>query len=108
MRCWPVAIRDWNNREQLLQESRLQSEVTHRHPDCISACQLIKVLISELVLAGDEKTAKERLSSALEVALEQVNMSKEFLAVLQAAPGKPRIWRPPFPRQVPLSRGGSR
>ena len=90
MRCWPVAIRDWKNREQLLRESRLQSEVTHRHPDCLSACQLINVLISELVLAGDEKTAQERLSSAYEAALEQANLSKEFLAVLQSAPGKQR------------------
>lgn len=90
MRCWPVAIRDWNNREQLLKESCLQSEVTHRHPDCISACQFINVLISELVLAGGEKTSKERLSSAYEAAMEQANMSKEFLAVLQAAPGKQR------------------
>ena len=61
MRCWPVAIRDWNNREQLLQESRLQSEVTHRHTDCISACQYINVLTAELILAGFEKTPKERL-----------------------------------------------
>lgn len=90
MRCWPVAIRDWNNREQLLQESRLQSEVTHRHPDCLSACQFINVLISELVLAGDEKTAKERLSSAFEAALDQVNISKEFLAVVKSAQGKQR------------------
>jgi ADP-ribosyl-[dinitrogen reductase] hydrolase len=34
MRCWPVALAHWADLDQLLAGSRLQSRVTHPHPEC--------------------------------------------------------------------------
>lgn len=48
MRCWPIAVAWWNNRRQLIADSRLQSMVTHPHQDCLCGCVLINLMISEL------------------------------------------------------------
>lgn len=38
MRCWPIAVAYWNDLDQLLADSRRQSEVTHPHAECVAAC----------------------------------------------------------------------
>jgi ADP-ribosyl-[dinitrogen reductase] hydrolase len=51
MRCWPVALAEWEDLDRLLDDSRRQSEVTHRHPECLAACAFVNTVIYELRLA---------------------------------------------------------
>ena len=48
MRCWPVAVARWDDQERLLADSRLQSRVTHPHPECVEACAHVNALLYHL------------------------------------------------------------
>jgi ADP-ribosyl-[dinitrogen reductase] hydrolase len=83
MRCWPVALADWNHLEALMNDSMQQSRVTHAHPDCLSACALVNVMIYHLlrgVLPG----------TALSTGLESVSISTPFQEMITAAPQQAR------------------
>lgn len=49
MRCWPVAIAHWDDLDALLAASRLQSRVTHPHPECVAGCAFVNAAIYHLV-----------------------------------------------------------
>lgn len=49
MRCWPVALAHWADLDQLLADSRLQSQVTHPHPECVAGGAFVNVTIYHLV-----------------------------------------------------------
>ena len=49
MRCWPVALAHWDDLDALLADSRLQSQVTHPHPECVAGCAFVNAAIYHLV-----------------------------------------------------------
>ena len=83
MRCWPVALAHWDDLSRLLADSRLQSQVTHRHAECVAACAFVNAAIFELLRETEPTAAVER-------ALELVEMPELLRAAILAAPGKAR------------------
>jgi ADP-ribosyl-[dinitrogen reductase] hydrolase len=83
MRCWPVALAHWDDLPRLLADSRLQSQVTHRHAECLAACAFVNVAIYELLRGAAPAEAVERAS-------ESVQMPELLRAAIQAAPSKRR------------------
>lgn len=86
MRCWPVAIAGWNNSAALVAESRLQSEVTHPHKDCIDACVFTNMLIASIVNGKGNLTPGGLLREGIAYAIEKVNFDPEFRTALDLAP----------------------
>jgi ADP-ribosyl-[dinitrogen reductase] hydrolase len=87
MRCWPVALANWNDLPALIRESALQSRVTHAHPECLAGATFVNVTLYHL-LHGAAPAA------AVTAALEQVELPPELRAALLAAPGKSRTALP--------------
>ena len=83
MRCWPVALAHWDDLNQLLTDSRLQSRVTHPHPECVAGSAFVNAAIYHLLR---EASPEEAVTRALEV----VEMPEELRAVIEAAPGRRR------------------
>jgi len=83
MRCWPVALAHWNDLDQLLMDSRLQSRVTHPHPECVAGSGFVNVAIYHL-LRGIPPTR------AVDQALDCVDVSEPLRMVIEAAPGRRR------------------
>jgi ADP-ribosyl-[dinitrogen reductase] hydrolase len=83
MRCWPVALAHHDDSEALIEASRLQSEVTHAHPECLAACAFINAAIYHLLreVSPDE---------AIKMALAEVAMPDGLRHAIKAAPGKAR------------------
>ncbi|MFN7037050.1 MAG: ADP-ribosylglycohydrolase family protein, partial [Bellilinea sp.] len=71
MRCYPVAIACWEDLERLIAQSRLQSQVTHPHQDCLDACAFVNVMIYYLVHGDSPQQAYQH-------ALDQVTFSDGF------------------------------
>ena len=84
MRCWPVALAHWNDLPALLADSRLQSQVTHPHPECVAGSALINATIYFLVHeAGPQEAVRQ--------ALEAVHDAPPGLRqAVEAAPSRPR------------------
>ncbi|MAT42644.1 MAG: hypothetical protein CL609_09905 [Anaerolineaceae bacterium] len=83
MRCWPVALAHWQNWSQNKHDTILQNEITHPHPDCISACIFINHLISNALLGSE-------LLASIPSAYNEAAFSNEFLQRLMQAPSKTR------------------
>ena len=83
MRCWPVALAWWNNRSQRITDSKLQSELTHPNPDCVSSCVFVNLLINDLARG----TKPEQ---AFRASLESVSFPDDFRKLLLAAPNRTR------------------
>lgn len=83
MRCWPVALANWQNWQQNKHDSSLQSEVTHPHQDCVSACVFINHLISS-GLQGLE------IPASMQAAAQEAEFSVDFFSRLTQAPAKSR------------------
>ncbi len=73
MRCWPVAIAHWDDLDALLAASRLQSRVTHPHPECVAGCAFVNAAIYCLVhgAAPAEAVARGLQAAAAPEALRQ-------------------------------------
>jgi len=82
MRCWPAALAHWNDREGLLVDSRLQSRVTHAHPECEAACAFVNATIYSL-LAGNAPS--KAVAQAVEILGD--GMPTELRQTIEAAPG---------------------
>lgn len=83
MRCWPVALAHWNDLGQLLADSRLQSRVTHPHPECVAGSAFVNGAIYHL-LRG------ETPAEAVARALQAVDVPQPLRAVIEAAPQRRR------------------
>ncbi len=83
MRCWPVALAHRDNLPALLSDSRLQSDVTHAHPECLAASAFVNAAIYFL-LKGE--TPRHAVASALDAATTPAGLR----AVIEAAPKKRR------------------
>lgn len=90
MRCWPVAIRYWNSPGLLRSESRLQSRVTHRHADCVKACEFVNLLISELVRSDPAIPPGECLRRGIATTLACVKPGKALADAIRTAKEKRR------------------
>jgi ADP-ribosyl-[dinitrogen reductase] hydrolase len=85
MRAWPVAVARWQKPKQLIEESRLQSLVTHVHPDCVGACTLLNVILFELVHRPMDTPPNAALRAAVTIAAEQADLAEEFSLLVQLA-----------------------
>ena len=83
MRCWPVAVACWDDLARLLAESRLQSRVTHPHPECVEGCALVNAAIYYLIRGVLPAEAVAR-------ALSPVTLPPALQEVIKAAPGRSR------------------
>jgi len=83
MRCWPVALAHWDDLDPLLTDSRLQSRVTHPHPECQADSAFINAAIYHLLrgVAPAEATTQ---------ALDAVDMPAPLRAILEQAPTRRR------------------
>jgi ADP-ribosyl-[dinitrogen reductase] hydrolase len=81
MRCWPVALASWDDLSRLLTDSRLQSRITHSHPDCEGACAFVNAVIYHLLRGVLPALAVDR-------ALLLVDMAEALRAIIVAAPGR--------------------
>lgn len=79
MRCWPVALAHWNDLDRLLADSRLQSRVTHPHPECVAGSAFVNAAIYYLLQGVQPAEAVAR-------ALEVVEMPAPLREVVEAAP----------------------
>jgi ADP-ribosyl-[dinitrogen reductase] hydrolase len=83
MRCWPVALVRWDNLDALLAGSRLQSQVTHMHPECVAGCAFVNATIYFLA----------RGVAALQAIVQAVELTQPppgLREAIEAAPGKSR------------------
>jgi ADP-ribosyl-[dinitrogen reductase] hydrolase len=83
MRCWPVALAHWGDMDRLLADSRLQSRVTHSHPECVAGSGFVNVAIYYL-LQGIGST------KAVAQALDVLEVPGPLRAAIEAAPGRTR------------------
>jgi len=83
MRCWPVALAHWNDLDRLLADSRLQSQVTHPHEECVAGCAFVNAAIYHLVRGA---MPQEAVARAVAVA----DLPAAVCAAIQEAPTKGR------------------
>jgi ADP-ribosyl-[dinitrogen reductase] hydrolase len=79
MRCWPVALAHSQNLDALVADSRLQSRVTHSHPECQAASAFANTAIYHLLhgLAPNQ---------AVRQALEETDMPGGLRSTIERAP----------------------
>jgi ADP-ribosyl-[dinitrogen reductase] hydrolase len=83
MRAWPVALAHWDDLHALLADSRLQSRVTHPHPECEAGCAFANAAIYFL-MQGAEK------AEAIAEAVRAANVPEALQATIEAAPLRSR------------------
>jgi ADP-ribosyl-[dinitrogen reductase] hydrolase len=83
MRCWPVSLAHRDDLDRLLVDSRLQSQVTHPHPDCVAGCAFVNAAIYHLARGFPAQEAIVR-------ALDDAAPSRELRQAIEAAPAKRR------------------
>ena len=83
MRCWPVALAWWDDLDRLLEDSVLQSRVTHPHPECNAGSAFVNAAIYHLLHGLTPEAAIAR-------ALDDADLPAPSRAVVEAAPGKDR------------------
>jgi ADP-ribosyl-[dinitrogen reductase] hydrolase len=84
MRCWPVALAYLDDLPALLAESRLQSRVTHPHPECVAGGALVNAIIYFLL---HDALPQEAVAQALDVVHD---LPPGLLQAVKAAPGLSR------------------
>jgi ADP-ribosyl-[dinitrogen reductase] hydrolase len=83
MRCWPVALACWDEWDQLLAGSRLQSRVTHPHPECEAGSAFVNAALYHLLQGVAPAEAIRR-------ALEAVEMPAALRSAIEQAPTRRR------------------
>lgn len=83
MRCWPVALAHWDDLDHLLAASRLQSRVTHPHPECQAGSAFVNAAIYHLLHGAPPSMAIGR-------ALTDAGMSADLRGVIEQAPARHR------------------
>jgi ADP-ribosyl-[dinitrogen reductase] hydrolase len=83
MRCWSVALAHWDDLDQLLADSRLQSRVTHPHPECVAGSEFLNAALFHLIHQVPP-------AEAVGQALANVQLPQPLRTVVEAAPGRPR------------------
>jgi ADP-ribosyl-[dinitrogen reductase] hydrolase len=83
MRCWPVALAHWDDLDQLLADSCLQSRVTHPHAECEAASAFVNATLYYLVQGV-------AAADAVAQAVEHAEMPAPLRAVVAQAPTRRR------------------
>ena len=83
MRCWPVALAWLKGRSERIADSRLQSQITHPHPDCQAACVFANLMIVDLIQGVPRQ-------EAFQAALQSVELSDSFRQMIEKAPHQRR------------------
>ena len=83
MRCWPVALAYWNDLDRLLADSRLQSQVTHPHPECVAGSAFVNLVIYHLMHGAEPQAAVSR-------ALDGADLPAALRQAVEEAPAKRR------------------
>jgi ADP-ribosyl-[dinitrogen reductase] hydrolase len=83
MRCWPVALAHWDDLEGMLADSRLQSQVTHPHPECQAGSAFINAAIYHLLHGALPAAAIAR-------AIDDADLPAGLRAVVEQAPARRR------------------
>ena len=83
MRCWPVALAWLKGRSERIADTRLQSQITHPHPDCQTACVFVNLMIVDLIQGVPKQ-------EAFQAALQSVELSDNFRQMIEKAPRQQR------------------
>jgi len=83
MRCWPVALACGGDLDGLLADSRLQSQVTHPHPECLAGSAFVNAAIFHLLRETPP-------AQAVAQALDDAEVPPPLRAVIEAAPARRR------------------
>jgi ADP-ribosyl-[dinitrogen reductase] hydrolase len=83
MRCWPVALAWLKGRSERIADSKLQSQLTHPHPDCVDACVFTNLMIVDLIHGVPKQ-------EACQAALQTVPLAEGFRQMLEKAPQQHR------------------
>jgi ADP-ribosyl-[dinitrogen reductase] hydrolase len=83
MRCWPVALAHWDDLDRLLIDSRLQSQVTHPHPECVAGCACVNAAIYHLVRGAAPR-------EAIAQACDDADLPAALRRIIEEAPAKRR------------------
>lgn len=86
MRCWPLAIARCENLALLVAETKLQSEVTHKHPDAVNGAILVNLILRKMLLRENSVSPGAALRAAIVECSRQVNLSEEFCMAIDLAP----------------------
>ena len=86
MRCWPLAIARWENPSLLVAETKLQSEITHMHPDSINGSVFLNLILYKLIHREENIMPGAALREAIASALQQVDLSDDFRLTIDLAP----------------------
>jgi len=90
MRTWPVAAMHHANLGLLIGESRLQSQLTHAHADCVNACVFLNLILADLIHRDNRKTTDAALRESIASSLTKVSLGKEFELMVSLAPVRQR------------------
>lgn len=85
MRAWPVAVARWQQPGQLDEESRLQSLVTHTHPDCVGACVLVNRILYELIHRPEGTPPDAGLRESVEKSAVLADLAEDFRLLVNLA-----------------------
>ena len=94
MRCWPISVAYWNAPELMSSESRLQSALTHTHPDCVNACLFFNTLLQILVSRSDDLAPDTALRESISRAAELVRLDEELRILVELSPVRNRASLP--------------
>ncbi len=83
MRCYPVAVACWNDLRALVEQSCLQSRVTHPHEECQAACVFINEMIYHLIHGSAPRQAYQQ-------ALDQTGLPDGLRTAALLAPRRKR------------------
>ena len=83
MRCWPVALAHRDDLARLLADSRLQSRVTHPHPECVAGSAFVNATLYYLLRGASPVEAVAR-------ALEDAQVPEPLRLVVETASGRAR------------------
>lgn len=79
MRCAPIALFNYTDHENLVENSRIQSLITHPPPDCQDSAVFINVLIEKLL-------DREPKLEAYQAALEEIKSNEQLHARYSGIP----------------------
>ncbi len=83
MRCWPVAVFNWDDLDTVVAQSQLQSRVTHPHEECLAGCTFVNSMIFHLLHGLSVGDAYQRC-------LNTVDLPPELRQTILLAPRRKR------------------
>jgi ADP-ribosyl-[dinitrogen reductase] hydrolase len=85
MRAWPIAIARHSQPGLLTSETKIQTELTHTHVDCVNGSLFLNFLLYQ-ILQEPHRQASELVRRAVQQAEDQVAIDPDFLVLLNLAP----------------------